>query len=127
MENFMSDPNFVLLYVDDPSASVRFYSELLGHQPVNTSPDFAMFRLASGVMLGLWSKHTAEPKPAANGGGTELGFPEQTIENLRATFKRWSEKGLKIVQPLTQMGFGHTFVALDPDGHRLRAFVPSGN
>eukprot|EP01035_Chromulina_nebulosa_P002685 gene2685-biopygen2256 len=26
----------------------------------------------------------------------------------------------------TQMDFGHTFVATDPDGHRLRVFVPGG-
>jgi|ERR1700722_531338 len=120
----MSDPNFMLLYVDDLNASVRFYSDLLGYPPADASPAFAMYRLESGLMLGLWSKHDAEPKPSATGGGTELGFPESTLDHLQATFKRWTEKGLKIAQPLTKMNFGHTFVALDPDGHRLRAFVP---
>ena len=29
-----------------------------------------------------------------------------------------------ILQEPVQMDFGHTFVASDPDGHRLRVFVP---
>jgi len=33
---------------------------------------------------------------------------------------------LPIAQPLTQMDFGYTFVALDPDGHRLRVFAAPG-
>ena len=28
----MSDPNFILLYVDNPAASAEFYSGLLGRQ-----------------------------------------------------------------------------------------------
>jgi hypothetical protein len=31
---------------------------------------------------------------------------------------------LKIAQAPTAMDFGMTFVALDPDGHRLRVFAP---
>jgi hypothetical protein len=30
------------------------------------------------------------------------------------------------VQPPTDMDFGRTFVALDPDGDRLRVFAPAG-
>lgn len=36
----------------------------------------------------------------------------------------WTGRGLKIAQPITCMSFGTTFVALDPDGHRLRVFAP---
>ena len=38
----------------------------------------------------------------------------------------WSQRGLRIAQAPVGMDFGHTFVALDPDGHRLRVFAPSG-
>jgi len=31
---------------------------------------------------------------------------------------------LDIIQEPVQMDFGYTFVATDPDGHRLRVFVP---
>jgi predicted enzyme related to lactoylglutathione lyase len=41
------------------------------------------------------------------------------------THADWSKRGLTIAQPPTQMDFGHTFVALDPDGHRLRVFAPA--
>ena len=31
---------------------------------------------------------------------------------------------LAIAQAPATLDFGHTFVALDPDGHRLRVFAP---
>ena len=37
----MSHPNFILLYVDSPSASAAFYADLLDAQPVEASPTFA--------------------------------------------------------------------------------------
>ena len=43
---------------------------------------------------------------------------------VKATFADWKQRGLTIVQEPVQMDFGHTFVAADPDGHRLRVFVP---
>jgi hypothetical protein len=38
----MSDPNFVILYVDTPPASAEFYGDLLGKIPVEASPTFAL-------------------------------------------------------------------------------------
>ena len=58
MEKTMPDPNFIILYVNDPMRSADFYAHLMEKQPVEASPTFAMFALDSGVMLGLWSKHT---------------------------------------------------------------------
>ena len=52
----MPDINFVLLYVDSPPASAKFYRELLGKPPIEQSPTFAMFAMDSGLMLGLWSR-----------------------------------------------------------------------
>jgi catechol 2,3-dioxygenase-like lactoylglutathione lyase family enzyme len=119
------EPNFVLLYVKSPAASVAFYTELLGHPPVDASPNFAMFALASGVMLGLWARHDVQP--AANGGGGgELAFAVADNEAVGATHADWSKRGLSIAQAPTKMDFGFTFTALDPDGHRLRVFAPSG-
>lgn len=64
----MSDPSFVILYGDNPPASVAFYTALLGKPPVESSPTFAMFALESGVMLGLWSRRTVEPAVSAASG-----------------------------------------------------------
>jgi catechol 2,3-dioxygenase-like lactoylglutathione lyase family enzyme len=121
----MADPNFVLLYVDSPPASATFYAGLLGRPPVESSPTFAMFALSSGVMLGLWSKHTVEPAAKATGGGAELAFTVADANAVRAMHADWSGRGLPIAQAPTDLDFGHTFVALDPDGHRLRVFAPS--
>jgi len=119
----MPDFSFVLLYVERPPASAAFYADLLGRPPVETSPTFAMLPLVSGVMLGLWSRHTVEPVPPASSGGSEIAFT--VADAVHATHADWSRRGLKIAQAPTRMDFGHTFVALDPDGHRLRVFAPA--
>jgi predicted enzyme related to lactoylglutathione lyase len=121
----MFDPNFVLLYVSNPTNSAAFYAELIGRPPVEASPTFAMFALSSGTMLGLWSKHTVEPSAPASVGGSELAFAVSDADVVRATHSDWARRGLPIAQPPTELDFGYTFVALDPDGHRLRVFAPS--
>jgi catechol 2,3-dioxygenase-like lactoylglutathione lyase family enzyme len=118
----MPELSLVILYVDSPVASAAFYEGLLGQPPVEASPTFAMFRLPSGIGIGLWSRHTVEPAAAASGGGTELAF---TAGDADAVHADWAARGLPIAQPPTEMDFGRTFVALDPDGHRLRVFVPA--
>jgi hypothetical protein len=37
----------------------------------------------------------------------------------------WKKRGLNILQEPVQMDFGTTFVATDPEGRRLRVFVPA--
>jgi catechol 2,3-dioxygenase-like lactoylglutathione lyase family enzyme len=116
------DPNFILLYVESPAASAAFYADLLGRPPVEASPTFAMFALASGVMLGLWARHTVEPATTGAGGG-EIAFAVADVETVHALHADWGRRGLAIIQPPTDMDFGRTFAALDPDGHLLRVFA----
>ena len=120
MPNF----SFVLLYVDSPPSSAEFYDSLLEAPIIDQSPTFAMLPLREGVMLGLWSRHTVEPKPAATAGAAEVAFTVADAAAVDAMHADWSGRGLIIAQPPTQMDFGTTFVALDPDGHRLRVFAP---
>jgi len=122
----MSDINFVILYVDSPAKSAAFYADLLGRQPVEASPTFAMFAMQSGVMLGLWSRHTVEPAATAAGRGGEIAFTVADGAAVDATHADWSRRGLKVAQAPVELDFGRTFVALDPDGHRLRVFAPNG-
>jgi predicted enzyme related to lactoylglutathione lyase len=122
----MSDPNFVILYVESPPASAAFYGDLLGKTPVESSPTFALFALQSGTMLGLWSRHTVEPAAAAGGGGCEIGFSVADREAVDAAYADWRKHGLPILQEPTEMDFGRSFVASDPDGHRLRVFFAAG-
>ncbi len=117
-------PNFIILYVNDPVASTALYASLLERQPVEASPNFAMFALDSGVMLGLWSRHTALPAPACTGGGTEVAFAVDSKETVVRLHDDWKERRLPITQAPVDLDFGFTFVAEDPDGHRLRVFKP---
>jgi len=120
----MADPNFIILYVDSPPASAAFYAELLGKPPVESSPTFAMFALPSGVMLGLWSRHTVEPAAAPTlGGSSEVAFAVGSKAEVTSLYDAWSGRGLRVAQKPVDMDFGHTFVALDPDEHRLRVFA----
>src|SRR5215218_169218 len=115
MPNF----SFVLLYVENPPASASFYADLLGCPIVDSSPTFAMLPLSNGVMLGLWSRKSVEPAATAHAGAGEVAFTVEDAAAVKATFADWKRRGLPILQEPVQMDFGHTFVAADPDGHRL--------
>ena len=121
----MQPSHFVLLLVQSPEASARFYSQLLQREPIEASPTFSMFALADGLMLGLWSRETVEPPPAAAAGASELAFVLPANAAVDAECRRWESVGARIVQRPQAMDFGYTCTALDPDGHRLRAFAPA--
>jgi predicted enzyme related to lactoylglutathione lyase len=121
MPNF----SFVLLYVENPPASAGFYADLLGCPIRENSPTFAMLPLSEGVMLGLWSRKTVEPAANVQAGASEVAFTVESAAAVEATFADWKKRGLNVLQEPVQMDFGVTFVATDPDGHRLRVFVPA--
>ena len=120
----MPDFSFLLLHVTDDAASVSFYSELLAIPIVERKEGFAMLPLRDGVMLGLWSRETVEPPSTGQSGGNEIAFRVDDAAAVEATHADWHRRGLAIVQAPTSMSFGRTFVAADPDGHRLRVFAP---
>ncbi|TNC09397.1 drug:proton antiporter [Methylobacterium terricola] len=120
----MLQPTYTLLYVDDPVASGRFYAALLGRAPIEAAPTFVLFAFEGGQKLGLWSRHSVAPAATATGGGAEIAVTVSDDAALDATHAAWVEKGVPILQAPTDMDFGRTFVARDPDGHRLRVFRP---
>jgi predicted enzyme related to lactoylglutathione lyase len=117
----MQAPSFLLLYVENPLASAAFYEKLLGRPPVESSTNFAMFVLDNGLKLGFWREGEVAPKPTAQPGGSEIIFALDGAEAVDALCIDWRKRGMSIAQEPTAMDFGYTFVALDPDGHRLRA------
>jgi hypothetical protein len=123
----MFEPSYILLYVDNPQVSAEFYSILLQSQPVELSPTFALYVLTNGVKLGLWSRHTAEPAPAALPGSSELAFCVKDRAAVNAIYEEWGSRKLRVAQAPREMDFGFTFVALDPDDHRLRVFSPNAD
>ncbi|MBH1962729.1 MAG: VOC family protein [Comamonadaceae bacterium] len=118
----MPHPHFVILYVHNPVNSARFYELLLGCAPIEASDTFAMFKLDSGMLLGLWSRHAVEPATGI-GSGTELVFAKDSVQAVDATYSDWVARGLSVLQTPREMEFGYTFTAADPDGHRLRVYV----
>jgi catechol 2,3-dioxygenase-like lactoylglutathione lyase family enzyme len=120
----MSLPHFVLLYVDEPQASAAFYARLLDRQPLDSSPNFVMFELAPGLRLGLWARRDVEPKPESSDAG-ELAMAVATNDEVEALCADRRRKGAAILQEPAAKDFGLTFLAADPDGHRLRVFCPA--
>lgn len=110
---------FVLLFVENPIKSAEFYGKIFDSKPVELSPTFALFALKNHVMLGLWSYQTAEPKPTGKPGASEIAFAHEQVDALYA---EWEKLGISMAQVPTDMDFGRTFVALDPDGHRIRIY-----
>lgn len=108
---------YVLLFVESPIKSAEFYSRLFNLKPIDQSPTFVLFALADGVKLGLWSRHTVEPTVKAQPGCAEICFSHENVDEL---FNQWGMQGVVMIQKPTDMDFGRTFVALDPDGHRIR-------
>ncbi|MFO1305531.1 MAG: VOC family protein [Burkholderiales bacterium] len=121
----MPDASFVILYVDSPDRSAAFYRDLLSRDPIEASPTFAMFALRGGVMLGLWSRHAVEPAASCAGGGAEVAFTVDGADAVDRTHADWKGRGVAIAQAPVDLDFGRTFVALDPDGHRLRVLAPA--
>ncbi|MGE7957260.1 VOC family protein [Pseudomonas sp. NPDC089530] len=111
---------YLLLYVDSPATSANFYSRLLDKPPVELSPTFALFILDSGLKLGLWSRQDVEPAAQITGGGGELALAVADNQSVDRLHDQWAASGISIAQPPTTLDFGYTFVALDPDGHRIR-------
>ena len=117
--------SFVLRYVANPPVSAKFYAGLLGAPIVEDSPTFAMLPLREGVMLGLWRKDGVAP-PATSAGGGEIALTLASAGEVDRVHTDWRGRGYVIAQAPTDMDFGRTFVALDPDGARVRVFCPAG-
>jgi catechol 2,3-dioxygenase-like lactoylglutathione lyase family enzyme len=121
----MFDINFVVLYVDSPAASARFYSDLVGAKPVQSSPTFVVLVMPSGVRLGLWSRQAVAPGASGSAGAGEIAYGVADGAAVDRVYADWTERGLRVIQTPVNLGFGRTFVALDPDGNRLRVFASS--
>ncbi len=119
----MSDVTFLLVYVKDVAVSQSFYASILGRGAIESSPTFAMLPAAPNLMLGLWKRDGVEP-PASAAGGGEIAFTAPSAAEVDALYEKWRGRGVPIAQAPTMMDFGYTFVALDPDGGRLRVFAP---
>ena len=112
-----------VLYVTDIHRSMDFYSKAFDCEPTLLSPTFAAITFASNVKITLKQSDTLTPISKVTGGGTELSIAltdKQALENL---YKEWKAKGIQFKQAPEESVFGINFVAIDPDGHRIRIFA----
>ena len=120
----MTTPNLILLYVNDPLASAAFYENLFELPPVARFPTYVAFTFPNGLSVGLWSTQAKNFVSGGSGHRSELAFMVPDDEAIRRLQERWAAAGAAIEQPLHQAVFGLTFVATDPDGHRIRVCRP---
>lgn len=116
-------PDLFLLYVDEPSASAAFYERLLGRAPTANFPTYVAFAFDGGPTLALWSKQARDFVSGGSGHRSEVAFTVADRAAVMAMHERWVAAGVDIEQPPHDAVFGPTFVALDPDGHRLRVCI----
>ncbi|WP_409308707.1 VOC family protein [Pectobacterium sp. B1J-3] len=116
----MFKPNSLILYVDDVALSTDFYAKILHSAPIEQFEEFTVFPLGEDFILGLQAKDGIDPKPQPHFGGFEICLADVTPEEVDRLYSEWKALGLTFVLEPTHLAFGYTFVALDPDGHRLR-------
>ncbi|WDZ76255.1 VOC family protein [Ensifer adhaerens] len=122
----MLSPNLILLYVEDPMASTRFYIDLIGREPVAAFPAYVAFELENGLTFSLWSTAARDFVSSGTGHRSEIAFMVKDDAEVERLYAEWQSRGIMIEQELKTAVFGRTFVALDPDGHRLRVCRPDG-
>jgi predicted enzyme related to lactoylglutathione lyase len=116
----VTDIASILFYVTDPAESKSFYAAIFDRDPVEANPTFAMFVLPSGLGAGLWKKDGVRPAPVVTGACCDIGIKVHEAAAVDAMHREWTEKGATIAMAPSDLDFGRSFVATDPDGHRLR-------
>ena len=124
----MTETRFtIIFYVGDVAKSLDFYTRILERDPVESSPNFAMYELKPGTMFALWARDDVQPTIPVHGTSGELAILVDNKSVVESLHKRWSANKTVIAQAPMAMDFGYTFTALDPDGHRVRVFaLPPG-
>ncbi len=117
-------PNLIIFYVKNPLESANFYTSLFGVKPVQSFPTWVSFSFPNGLHFALWSTKAKDFVSEGNGSRSELSFLVPNDQEVHRLHEEWVRLGVKIEQPPFKAVFGMNFVALDPDGHRIRVCIP---
>lgn len=120
----MPNPNLVLFYVKNPLASASFYEAIFEQKPVAAFPTYVAFSFSNGFTFSLWSTQAKNFVSSGSGSRSELAFMVSDDNEVRRLRDHWGKLGVSIEQDLHEAVFGLTFVALDPDDHRIRVCIP---
>ena len=91
---------------------------------MNKKAHIALLLLSDAIMLGFWAKDEVTSLTSGQCGDGEIAFSVADAAEVEATLDDWEASGLTIIQSPTPMGLGTTFVATEPNGHRLRVSAP---
>jgi len=120
----MTTPNFVILYVDQPSAERRLLQRVLGRQRSRPHRTFVLFVVdtASSSASGRAIPVDPAPRPPAVARDRLCAGTPGAVDATHADLG-----GTRAEDPADadRHGFRRTFVALDPDQHRLRVYCLS--
>jgi len=117
-------PNLIIFYVENPQESAKFYEKIFEKKPVDFYLSWVTFTFDNGLYFGLWSTKAKNFVSDGNGNRSELSFMITGEQPVRDLYNKWKSLGVVIEQDLHEAVFGLTFVALDPDGHRIRVCMP---
>ena len=107
---------FVSLQVSDLETSRRFYTEVLGFQPMPASPpDACLFVTQSGALFAIRTPLVDLQATSQLGWGVSLWFG---VPALAAFLERLAGKA-RLVRGLQATPFGQTAIIADPDGYQL--------
>ena len=104
--------------------SALFYEKIFSLKPIATFPTYVAFSFENGFTFSLWSIHAENFLSDGTGHRAELAFMVENEQMVRMLRKKWGEFNIHIEQDLHEAVFGLTFVAQDPDGHRIRVCMP---
>jgi catechol 2,3-dioxygenase-like lactoylglutathione lyase family enzyme len=115
----MSTPTqlgFVSLQVSDLEASRHFYTDVLGFQPLPSSPpDACLFVTKSGALFALRNPLVDLQATSQLGWGVSLWFG---VSELTALLRQLEGK-VRLIRGLQATPFGNTAIIADPDGYWL--------
>ncbi len=120
----MLSPNLLLFYVKNPLESAVFYEKIFAQKPLASFPTYVAFSFPNGFTFSLWSLAAKDFVSDGTGHRAELAFMVSSEQEVRELRNAWEKIGVPIEQELREAVFGWTFVALDPDGHRIRVCIP---
>ncbi len=120
----MLTPNLLLFYVKNPLESAFFYEKIFSTKPIASFPTYVAFSFDNGFTFSLWSTQATNFVSVGTGHRSELSFMVKDEQKVRELHDEWQKLGVTIEQDLHEAVFGLTFVALDPDGHRIRVCMP---
>ena len=119
----MFTPNQFIFYVQNPLESTKFYEKIFLKKPDLITPNYVSFSFENGLYFSLWSTQAKNFVSGGTGHRSELAYLVPDEASVRELRKQWVELGVIIEEDLFEAIFGLTFVALDPDGHRIRVSI----